>query len=61
MDSLWQQTAPAIDTDAFPDGERVDIAIVGAGITGLTTGLLFARAGRRTVVLEARGVGAVAT
>ncbi|HXR44011.1 MAG TPA: FAD-dependent oxidoreductase [Pseudolysinimonas sp.] len=61
MDSLWQQDPPVIPTDVVPVGDRFDIAVVGAGITGLTTALLFARAGRRTVVVEARSVGAVAT
>ena len=39
----------------------MDEIVVGAGITGLTTGLLLARAGRRVAVVEAREVGAVAT
>ena len=34
---------------------------MGAGLTGLVTGLLLARAGRRVAVVEARSVGAVAT
>src|SRR6185312_12403452 len=55
--SLWQQSAPAIETDPFPDAERVDVAVVGAGITGLVTALLFARAGRRVAVLEGRRIG----
>jgi glycine/D-amino acid oxidase-like deaminating enzyme len=35
--------------------------VVGAGITGLTTALLLARAGKDVLVLEARSVGACAT
>lgn len=39
----------------------VDVVVVGAGITGLTTALLLARAGKKVAVVEARHVGACAT
>jgi glycine/D-amino acid oxidase-like deaminating enzyme/nitrite reductase/ring-hydroxylating ferredoxin subunit len=61
MDSLWQTEHGTIPGEAFPDGHRFDVAIVGAGIAGLTAALLFARAGQRVVVLEAREIGAVTT
>lgn len=57
MQSIWQQGAPAITTDEFPDAERFDLVVVGAGITGLVTALLFARAGRSVAVVEARRIG----
>ena len=60
--SLWHDRAPLTrhtDLDAY-DGPLDDI-VVGAGLTGLTTGLLLARAGRRVVVVEARARGAVTT
>jgi glycine/D-amino acid oxidase-like deaminating enzyme/nitrite reductase/ring-hydroxylating ferredoxin subunit len=42
-------------------GREYDTAVVGAGITGITTALLLARSGQRVVLLEARTPGAVAT
>lgn len=56
--SLWQGTAvrsaclPTLQTDI-----RVDVAIVGAGITGLTLAMLLAQAGKRVAVLDAGKIG----
>ena len=60
MTSLWLDQARSISSDPLPE-DRVDDLVVGAGITGLVTALLLARAGRRVAVVEAREVGAVAT
>jgi glycine/D-amino acid oxidase-like deaminating enzyme len=40
---------------------QADVVVVGAGITGLTTAVLLARAGKSVLVLEALSVGAGAT
>ena len=56
--ALWVATAgpapprPALDGDA-----TADVAIVGAGVAGLTTALLCARAGFDVIVLEADRIG----
>ncbi len=59
--SLWlegrdQETRPPLDRDI-----GVDVAVVGAGIVGLTTALLLEREGLKVAVLEMRHVGAGAT
>ena len=60
MTSLWLADARIPPSDPLPDHALHDV-VVGAGITGLTTALLLARAGRRVAVVEAREVGAAAT
>jgi glycine/D-amino acid oxidase-like deaminating enzyme/nitrite reductase/ring-hydroxylating ferredoxin subunit len=56
--SLWQGTAartaclPTLQTDL-----KVDVAIVGGGIAGLTTALRLVEAGKRVAILEAHKVG----
>ena len=56
---LWAITAPEFPPLEPLTGEiEVDLAIVGAGYTGLSAALEAAQAGARVVVLEAEGVGA---
>ena len=61
MTSLWLDRPFERVSDPFPAGNRFEDVVVGAGLTGLTTALLLARAGRRVGVVEARHVGAVTT
>jgi len=56
---LWAETAPpAPPTYPLSGDHEADVAIVGAGYTGLSAALEAAGAGARVVVLEAAGIGA---
>ncbi|MGQ1795647.1 FAD-dependent oxidoreductase [Kocuria oceani] len=63
MKSVWLDTyeVPSAASDEFVPGAHYDTVVAGAGLTGLTTAVLLARAGQRVAVLEARSVGAVTT
>lgn len=50
--SVWLETSPATVYPALGDRLRVDVAVVGGGITGLTTALLLKQRGCRVAVLE---------
>ncbi|MBV7706152.1 FAD-dependent oxidoreductase [Nocardia nova] len=61
MTSLWLDRTP-VSVPVTPDpGGEYDVVVVGAGLTGLVTALLFARAGSTVAVLEGRTIGAAAT
>jgi glycine/D-amino acid oxidase-like deaminating enzyme/nitrite reductase/ring-hydroxylating ferredoxin subunit len=55
--SLWMTTTQAPPRPAFHGEQDYDVAVVGAGITGLTTAVLAKRAGMRVAVLEMGEVG----
>jgi glycine/D-amino acid oxidase-like deaminating enzyme/nitrite reductase/ring-hydroxylating ferredoxin subunit len=59
--SLWRAGRKPIPAQPFVPGIVYDDVVVGAGITGLSTALMLAEAGRSVVVLEAEDVGALAT
>lgn len=61
MTSLWLDGGRPDIPAAAPVGERYDVVVIGAGLTGLTLAVLLARAGRSVAVLEGRRVGSGTT
>src|SRR3954464_2089109 len=63
MTSLWLagREPGTSATSTTLDDPSADVVVIGAGITGLITAVLLARAGRKVLVLEARSVGAGAS
>ena len=56
-ESIWWQGARGRPTEPLGLDLRTDVCVIGAGIAGLTTAYLLARAGRRAVVVESHTVG----
>ncbi|MCX5045106.1 FAD-dependent oxidoreductase [Aldersonia sp. NBC_00410] len=61
MTSLWLDRAPIAPQPALEPDSKFEYVVVGAGLTGLTTAVLLARAGAEVAVVEARRIGAVTT
>ena len=59
--SLWIATSDASEFAPLHEAIDVDVAVVGAGIAGLTTALLLKQAGVRVAVIEASAVCTGAT
>jgi glycine/D-amino acid oxidase-like deaminating enzyme/nitrite reductase/ring-hydroxylating ferredoxin subunit len=55
--SLWLDRVPISPLPTLEPDSRFDVVVVGAGLAGLTTALLLARAGAEVAVVEARRIG----
>ncbi len=55
--SLWLANGTATNHPPLEGTHQCDVAVVGAGITGLTTALLLAREGRSVAVLDQGRIG----
>jgi monoamine oxidase len=56
-DCCWAETAVATSYATLTRSEKTDVAVVGAGIVGLTAAYSLIRAGLSVTVLEARKIG----
>ena len=55
--SIWQKTKSPVRLTTKNEVRNYDVIIIGAGITGLTTGLFLQEAGKKCLILEARNIG----
>jgi glycine/D-amino acid oxidase-like deaminating enzyme/nitrite reductase/ring-hydroxylating ferredoxin subunit len=54
--SFWLQTTPETDYPQLEGEISVDVAVIGAGITGLTAATLLKRAGKSVAVVESKRI-----
>ncbi|MDB4948921.1 MAG: oxidoreductase [Gemmatimonadetes bacterium] len=55
--SVWKATAPLRQFAPLKGETTADVCVVGAGIAGMTTAYLLAKAGKRVLVLDGNAVG----
>ena len=61
LGSLWLETAERPNRQRLASDVRVEVAVLGGGIVGVTTALLLAREGASVALLEAERIGSGAT
>lgn len=55
--SLWQETATGKEHQSQSSSFKIDVILVGAGITGITTALALQKAGKQCLILESENIG----
>jgi glycine/D-amino acid oxidase-like deaminating enzyme len=55
--NYWLTTVPMLASPAQPLPENADVAVIGAGFTGLSAALALAKRGAKVVVLESETIG----
>jgi glycine/D-amino acid oxidase-like deaminating enzyme/nitrite reductase/ring-hydroxylating ferredoxin subunit len=54
--SFWLETTPETDYPKLADDLSVDVAVVGAGITGITAAVLLKRAGKTVALIDSKRI-----
>jgi glycine/D-amino acid oxidase-like deaminating enzyme/nitrite reductase/ring-hydroxylating ferredoxin subunit len=54
--SFWLETTPETDYPGLADDVSVDVAVVGAGITGITAAVLLKRAGKTVALIDSKRI-----
>jgi glycine/D-amino acid oxidase-like deaminating enzyme/nitrite reductase/ring-hydroxylating ferredoxin subunit len=54
--SFWLETTSETEYPALSDDQSVDVAVVGAGITGITAAVLLKRAGKTVALLDSKRI-----
>ncbi|HEX6929684.1 MAG TPA: FAD-dependent oxidoreductase, partial [Gammaproteobacteria bacterium] len=57
QNSYWLESTPSPQRTPLAASLTADVAVIGAGIVGLTAALELARAGKRVVVIDMQGIG----
>lgn len=55
-ESIWVATTPETSYPQLPGDVEVDVAVVGAGITGVTAAILLKRAGKRVALVDSKRI-----
>src|SRR5687767_9148127 len=55
--SYWEASENGLPTNSLTESVETDICIIGAGIAGLTTAFLLAKAGQKVIVIDDGVIG----